>query len=159
MQLIHNQREVNMAAAKLGDTVKIHFTGKLQDETIIETSKSGDPLEFKIGEGNVISGLEQGVIGMAAGDKKTIAVSPEDGFGQPQKDLVVDLNKSEFPEDVEFEVGTYLNIESSDGKEFKAKVVEIKEETVTLDANHPLAGATINYDVELIEIVAYPDLA
>lgn len=148
-----------MAAAKLGDTVKIHFTGKLQDETIIETSKSGDPLEFKIGEGNVISGLEQGVIGMAAGDKKTIAVSPEDGFGQPQKDLVVDLNKSEFPEDVEFEVGTYLNIESSDGKEFKAKVVEIKEETVTLDANHPLAGATINYDVELIEIVAYPDLA
>lgn len=159
MQLIHNQREVNMAAAKLGDTVKIHFTGKLQDETIIETSKSGDPLEFKIGEGNVISGLEQGVIGMAAGDKKTIAVSPEDGFGQPQKDLVVDLNKSEFPEDVEFEVGTYLNIESSDGKEFKAKVVEIKEETVTLDANHPLAGATINYDVELIEIVEYPDLA
>jgi peptidylprolyl isomerase len=148
-----------MAAAKLGDTVKIHFTGKLQDETIIETSKNSDPLEFKIGEGNVISGLEQGVIGMAAGDKKTIAVSPEDGFGQPQKDLVVDLNKSEFPENVEFEVGTYLNIESSDGKEFKAKVVEIKGETVTLDANHPLAGATINYDVELIEIVAYPDLA
>ena len=142
-----------MAAAKLGDTVKIHFTGKLQDETVIETSKDRDPLEFKIGEGNVIPGLEQGVIGMAAGDKKTIAVSPEEGFGQQQEDLVVDLKKSEFPEDVEFAVGAYLNIETSDSKEFKAKVVEIKEDTVALDANHPLAGITINYDVELLEIV------
>ncbi|MBW2449022.1 MAG: peptidylprolyl isomerase [Deltaproteobacteria bacterium] len=142
-----------MAEAKLGDTVKIHFTGKLPDETVIETSKDRDPLEFKIGEGDVISGLEQGVIGMAAGDKKTIAVSPEDGFGQPQEDLVVDLNKSEFPEDVELAVGAYLNIESSDGKGFQAQVVEIKEDMVTLDANHPLAGATINFDVELIEIL------
>jgi len=142
-----------MAEAKLGDTVKIHFTGKLQDETVIETSKDRDPLEFKIGDGNVIPGLEQGVIGMAAGDKKTIAVSPEEGFGQPQEDLVVDLKKSEFPEDVEFAVGAYLNIETSDSKEFKAKVVEIKEDTVALDANHPLAGITINYDVELLEIV------
>jgi len=142
-----------MAEAKLGDTVKIHFTGKLQDETVIETSKDRDPLEFKIGDGNVIPGLEQGVIGMAAGDKKTIAVSPEEGFGQQQEDLVVDLKKSEFPEDVEFAVGAYLNIETSDSKEFKAKVVEIKKDTVTLDANHPLAGITINYDVELLEIV------
>ena len=142
-----------MAEAKVGDTVKIHFTGKLQDETVVETSKDRDPLEFKIGDGNVIPGLEQGVIGMAAGDKKTIAVSSEEGFGQQQQDLVVDLKKSEFPEDVEFAVGAYLNIETSEGKEFKAKVVEIKEDTVTLDANHPLAGITINYDVELIEIV------
>ena len=141
-----------MAAAKSGDTVKIHFTGKLQDETVIETSKDRDPLEFKIGDGNVIPGLEQGVIGMAAGDKKTIAISPEDAFGQPQEDLVVDMKKSEFPKDVELAAGVYLNIESSDGKEFKAKVVEIKEDTVILDANHPLAGVTINYDVELIEI-------
>jgi peptidylprolyl isomerase len=142
-----------MAAAKLGDTVKIHFTGKLQDETVIETSKDRNPLEFKIGEGSVISGLEQGVIGMAAGDKKTIAVSPEDGFGQPQEDLVVAIKKSEFPGNVEFAVDAYLNIESSDGKEFQARVVEIKEDTVTLDANHPLAGVTINYDVELLEII------
>ena len=141
-----------MAEAKSGDTVKIHFTGKLQDETVIETSKDRDPLEFKIGDGNVIPGLEQGVIGMAAGDKKTIAISPEDAFGQPQEDLVVDVKKSEFPKDVELAAGVYLNIESSDGKEFKAKVVEIKEDTVILDANHPLAGVTINYDVELIEI-------
>ena len=141
-----------MAEAKLGDTVKIHFTGKLQDGTVVETSKDRDPLEFKIGDGNVIPGLEQGVIGMAAGDKMEIAISPEDAFGQPQEDLVVDINTSEFPKDVELAEGVYLNIESSDGKEFKAKVVEIKGDTVTLDANHPLAGVTINYDVELLEI-------
>ena len=141
-----------MAEAKVGDTVKIHFTGKLQDETVVETSKDRDPLEFTIGDGNVIPGLEQGVIGMAAGDKKTIAISPEDAFGHPHEDLVVDMKKSEFPKDVELAAGVYLNIESSDGKEFKAKVVEIKEDTVILDANHPLAGVTINYDVELIEI-------
>jgi peptidylprolyl isomerase len=135
-----------MAEAKLGDTVKIHFTGKLQDETVIETSKDRDPLEFKIGDGNVIPGLEQGV-------KKTIAISPQDAFGEPQEDLVVGINKSEFPKDVELATGAYLNIESSDGKEFKAKVVEIKEDTVTLDANHPLAGVAINYDVELLEII------
>ena len=101
----------------------------------------------------VIPGLEHGVVGMAAGDKKTIAISPEDAFGPPQEDLVVDINKSEFPKDVELAAGAYLNIEASDGKEFKAKVVEIKEDTVTLDANHPLAGVTINCDVELLEIV------
>ena len=142
-----------MAAAKPDDTVKIHFTGKLEDETVIETSKDRKPLEFKIGAGDVISGLEQGVIGMAVGDKKTIAVSPEDGFGQPLEELVVELKRSEFPEDVEFSVGSYLNIESSDGKEFQAEVVEVKADTVTLDANHPLAGVTINYEVELLEII------
>ena len=141
-----------MAEAKLGDTVKIHFAGKLQDGTVVETSKDRDPLEFKIGDGKVIPGLEQGVIGMAAGDKMEIAISPEDAFGQPQEDLVVDLKTSEFPKDVELAEGAYLNIESSDGKEFKAKVVEIKGDTVTLDANHPLAGVTINCDVELLEI-------
>lgn len=141
-----------MAGAKSGDTVKINFTGRLEDGTVIETSKDRDPLEFKIGEGNVIAGLEQGVIGMAAGDQKTILVPPEDGFGQPQEDLVVEIKKSEFPEDVEFAVDAYLNIESADGMEFQARVVEIKEDTVILDANHPLSGVAISYDVELLEI-------
>ena len=141
-----------MAGAKSGDTVKINFTGRLEDGTVIETSKDRDPLEFKIGEGNVIAGLEKGVIGMAAGDQKTIVVPPEDGFGQPQEDLVVEIKRSEFPEGVEFAVDAYLNIESSDGKEFQARVVEIKEDSVILDANHPLSGIPINYEVELLEI-------
>ena len=142
-----------MAQAKIGDTVKIHFIGKMQDDTVVETSQERGPLEFKIGEGDVIAGLEQGVIGMQAGDKKSITISPEEAFGQPREDLVVDLNKNEIPEGIKLAVGIYLNIQATDGQEFKVKVVDIKDDTITLDANHPLAGATLIFDVELIEIV------
>ena len=142
-----------MSQAKKGDTVKIHFIGKMQDDTVVETSQERGPLEFKIGEGDVIPGLEQGVIGMRAGDKKSITISPEEAFGHPREDLVVDLNKNEIPEGIKLAVGIYLNIQAKDGQEFKVKVVDIKGDTITLDANHPLAGASLIFDVELIEIV------
>lgn len=141
-----------MGQAKSGDTVKIQITEKMEDDTVAENPQDPGPLEFKIGEGNVISGLEQGVIGMRTGDKKTITIPPEDAFGQPRKDLVIDLNKNEIPEGIKLSVGVHLNIQTSDGQTFKVKVVDVKEDTVTLDANHPLAGATLNFDVELIEI-------
>jgi peptidylprolyl isomerase len=142
-----------MAKAKPGDTVKIHFTGKMQDDTVVETSKDRGPLEFKIGEGNVISGLEQGIIGMQVGDKKTLTISPQEAFGVPRQELMVELNKDEIPEGIKLAVGIHLDIQASDGQTFKVKVVDVKEDTVTLDANHPLAGVTLIFDVELIEIV------
>ncbi len=89
---------------------------------------------------------------MRTGDKKTIAIPPEDAFGQPHEELVIDLNKSEIPEGIKLAVGVHLSIQTSDGQVFKVKVVDVKEDTVTLDANHPLAGATLNFEVELIEI-------
>jgi FKBP-type peptidyl-prolyl cis-trans isomerase 2 len=141
-----------MGQAKSGDTVKIQITEKMEDDTVAENPQDPGPLEFKIGEGNVISGLEQGVIGMRTGDKKTITIPPENAFGQPREDLVIDLNKNEIPEGIKLSVGVHLNIQTSDGQTFKVKVVDLKEDTVTLDANHPLAGATLNFDVELIEI-------
>lgn len=142
-----------MAQAKLGDTVKIHFTGKMQDDTVVETSQDRGPLEFKIGEGDVISGLEQGIIGMQVGDKKTLKISPEEAFGLPREELMVDLNKDDLPEGINPAVGVHLNIQASDGQTFKVKVVDVKKDTITLDANHPLAGVTLIFDVELIEIV------
>ena len=142
-----------MVEAKAGDTVKIHFTGKMEDETVVETSQDRGPLEFKIGEGDVISGLEQGIIGMQVGDKKTLKLSPEKAFGLPREELVVDLKKDDFPEGIKLAVGVHLNIQASDGQTFKVKVVDVKEDTITLDANHPLAGVTLIFDVELIEIV------
>ncbi|MEJ2727601.1 MAG: peptidylprolyl isomerase [Deltaproteobacteria bacterium] len=142
-----------MAQAKPGDTVKIHFTGKMQDDTVVETSQHRGPLEFKIGEGDVISGLEQGIIGMQVGDKKTLTISPQEAFGLPRQELMVDLNKEDIPEGIRLAVGVHLNIQASDGQTFKVKVVDVKEDTVTLDANHPLAGVTLIFDVELIEIV------
>ena len=142
-----------MVKAKTGDTVKIHFTGKMQDDKVVETSKERGPLEFKIGEGNVISGLEQGIIGMQVGDKKTLTISPENAFGLTREELMVDLSKDELPEGIKVAAGVHLNIQASDGQTFKVKVVDVKEDTVTLDANHPLAGVTLIFDVELIEIV------
>jgi peptidylprolyl isomerase len=142
-----------MVKAKQGDTVKIHFTGKMQDDTVVETSQDRGPLEFKIGEGDVISGLEQGIIGMQVGDKKTLTISPEEAFGLPRDELMVDLNKDDIPEGIKLAVGVHLNIQASDGQTFKVKVVDVREDTVTLDANHPLAGVTLIFDVELIEIV------
>jgi peptidylprolyl isomerase len=142
-----------MAQAKSGDTVKINFTGKMQDDTVVESSQDRGPLEFKIGEGDVIHGLEQGIIGMQVGDKKTLTISPEEAFGLPREELMVDLNKDEFPDGIKLAVGVHLNIQASDGQTFKVKVVDIKEDTITLDANHPLAGVTLIFDVELIEIV------
>ncbi|MGD9132641.1 MAG: peptidylprolyl isomerase [Desulfobacterales bacterium] len=142
-----------MVKAKTGDRVKIHFTGKMQDDTVVETSKERGPLEFKIGEGNVISGLEQGIIGMQVGDKKTLTISPQEAFGVPRQELMVELNKDEIPEGIKLAVGIHLDIQASDGQTFKVKVVDVKEDTVTLDANHPLAGVTLIFDVELIEIV------
>jgi peptidylprolyl isomerase len=142
-----------MVKAKTGDRVKIHFTGKMQDDTVVETSKERGPLEFKIGEGNVISGLEQGIIGMQVGDKKTLTISPQEAFGVPRQELMVELNKDEIPEGIKLAVGIHLDIQASDGQKFKVKVVDVKEDTVTLDANHPLAGVTLIFDVELIEIV------
>lgn len=142
-----------MVKAKTGDRVKIHFTGKMQDDTVVETSKERGPLEFKIGEGNVISGLEQGIIGMQVGDKKTLTISPQEAFGLPRQELMVDLNKDDIPEGIKLAVGIHLDIQASDGQTFKVKVVDVKEDTVTLDANHPLAGVTLIFDVELIEIV------
>lgn len=142
-----------MTQAKSGDKVKIHFIGKMQDETVVETTKNRDPLEFTIGKGDVISGLEQGVIGMQVGDKKSLTITPEDAFGKPREDLIVDVDKNEIPEGIKLSVGIHLNIQSSDGQVFKVKVVDVQEDKVTLDANHPLAGVPLIFDVELIEIV------
>ncbi|UCG09468.1 MAG: peptidylprolyl isomerase [Desulfobacterales bacterium] len=142
-----------MAQAKIGDTVKINFTGKLEDETIVDSSQDQSPLEFTIGNGDVISGLEQGVIGMAVGDKKTLKILPEDAFGQRHEELLVEINKSEFPEHINPTIGLHLQIQQSDGQIFKVKVVEMTEDTLTLDGNHPLAGTTLHFDVEMVEIV------
>ena len=142
-----------MAQAKTGDTVKIHFTGKYEDETVIDSSEEQGPLEFTIGNGEVIGGLEQGVVGMGVGDKKTLTILPEEGFGLKLDDLLVEITKDEFPKHIKPAVGLHLQIQQSDGQVFKVKVVDMTTDTVTLDGNHPLAGSTLIFDVEMVEIV------
>jgi len=142
-----------MTQAKIGDTVRIHFTGKFEDQTVIDSSKEQGPLEFTIGNGEVITGLEQGVLGMQVGDKKTLTILPEEGFGLKHDELLVEITKDEFPKHINPTVGLHLQIQQSDGQVFKVKVVDMTADTVTLDGNHPLAGSTLIFDVEMVEIV------
>jgi peptidylprolyl isomerase len=141
-----------MSKAKDGDTVKVHYTGKLDNGEVFDTSKEREPFEFKIGDEAVIPGFEKGVVGMGAGETKTIEISPEDAYGAKKEDLVVEVEKSELPEDITPSVGQRLQIRQQEGNPIVVTITHMNEDSITLDANHPLAGYTLFFDVELIEI-------
>ncbi len=142
-----------MAQAKHGDTVRVHYTGKLEDGTIFGSSANSDPLQFTIGEGRIIPGVEQAVIGMNPGESKTIKVPADKAFGPHHKEGVSVVNRSEFPDDLNPEVGQRLQIRQEDGEKTVVRVVAVSESSVTLDANHPLAGKDLTFDIQLHEIV------
>ena len=141
-----------MSKAKDGDTVKVHYTGKLDNGEVFDTSKEREPFEFKIGGQAVIPGFEKGVVGMGVGDSKTIEISPEDAYGEKKEELVVEVQKSELPEDITPSVGQRLQIRQQDGNPIVVTITDMNEDNITLDANHPLAGYTLFFDVELVEI-------
>ncbi len=141
-----------MSQAKNGDTVKVHYTGKLENGTVFDTSKDRQPLEFTIGSGGIIPGFEKGIIGMEIGDTKTITVPPEAAYGPRRKDLVVDMKKTDLPEDITPAIGKRLRMRQKDGNPIKITITDMDEDTVTLDANHPLAGNRLVFEVELVEI-------
>ncbi len=142
-----------MSEAKNGDTVRVHYTGKLEDGTIFDSSRDRAPLEFTIGGGEVIEGFEKGIVGMSVGSTKVLSIPPEDAYGPRREDLVLFVNKSEFPEHINPTVGQQLQVRQPNGAIIDLVVTEMNEDTVTLDANHPLAGQTLIFDVELMEIV------
>jgi FKBP-type peptidyl-prolyl cis-trans isomerase 2 len=141
-----------MSKAKDGDTVSVHYTGKLDNGEVFDTSKEREPFEFKIGGQAVIPGFEKGVVGMGVGDTKTIEISPEDAYGEKKEELVVEVQKSELPEDITPSVGQRLQIKQQDGNPIVVTITDMNEDNITLDANHPLAGYTLFFDVELVEI-------
>ncbi|HDM10347.1 MAG: peptidylprolyl isomerase [Deltaproteobacteria bacterium] len=142
-----------MIEAKSGDTVKVHYTGKLEDGTVFDSSRDRAPLEFTLGDGEVIEGFEKGIVGMAVGTTKTLSIPPEEAYGQRREDLVLFVNKSEFPEHINPSVGQQLQVRQPNGAIIDLVITEMNEDTITLDANHPLAGQTLIFDVELMEIV------
>ena len=141
-----------MSKAKSGDTVKVHYTGKLEDGNVFDTSRERQPLEFTIGSGNIMPGIEKGVIGMEIGDTKAIEIPAEEAFGVRREELVVEVKKNEFPNYVTPTVGQKLQIQQQDNDPIIVIITDVNEDTVTLDANHPLAGYTLFFDVELLEI-------
>jgi len=139
--------------AQKGSTVKVHYTGTLkEDGSQFDSSEGRDPLEFKLGEGMVIAGFEKAVIGKSPGDSVTVEIAPEDGYGTPNDQLVFQVRKEQLPGDVELEEGIMLEIRTEDGSPAYVRVTEFTDELVTLDGNHPLAGQTLIFDIEVVEV-------
>ena len=141
-----------MSQAKSGDTVKIHYTGTLNDGSQFDSSAGRDPLEFVLGSGQVIPGFDNAVEGMAVGDSKNVQIAPEDAYGERHEQLVQEVPKTALPEDMKPEVGMGLQSQTPDGQIMQLTVTEVGDATITVDANHPLAGQTLNFDIELVAI-------
>jgi len=141
-----------MVKVEHGNTVKIHYTGKLDDGTVFDSSLDRDPLEFTIGAGKVIIGFEEGVIGMSHGESKTILVSPDKAYGPHRDELFTVIERSKLPASPEPEVGGRLNIHQEDGNMVPAVITAVSQSEIRLDINNPLAGKNLNFDVKLVEI-------
>ncbi|MDX1674017.1 MAG: peptidylprolyl isomerase [Longimicrobiales bacterium] len=138
--------------AEKGDTVAVHYTGKLEDGEVFDSSRDRDPLEFEVGSGQVIPGFDRAVEGLEVGESREVTLQPEEGYGEPREDLVVDVDRSQFPDESEPEVGRQVQVQVAPGQNRIATITGIEEETVTLDLNHPLAGKPLTFDVELVDI-------
>lgn len=138
--------------AKLGSTVKIHYTGKLEDGSVFDTSDEGDPIEFTLGEHEVIGGLEEAIVGMAEGEKKVATIPPDGAYGEREDELVFQVSRSSIQQGADVEVGDSVRVQLPDGQSAAMHVAAVDESTITLDANHPLAGKTLIFDVELLSI-------
>jgi FKBP-type peptidyl-prolyl cis-trans isomerase 2 len=142
-----------MAQAKQGDKVQLHYMGKLQDGTIFDSSRERHPLQFTIGEGKVIVGFEQAVIGMKVGEHKTARIPMEQAYGPHREDMVVTMDRSKLPPGVNPKIGQRLEMTQVDDQTSLVTVIDATESTLTLDANHPLAGKELTFDIELVGIL------
>jgi peptidylprolyl isomerase len=141
-----------MTQAKNGDTVKIHYTGKLSDGAVFDTSNNKDPLQFTVGKGQVIEGFDEAVTGMVVGETKTAEIPCEKGYGPRNDNMIIVVDKKQVPPDLKPEVGQRLEVGSASGELLAVTVIEVDEENITLDANPPLAGEDLTFDLELLEI-------
>lgn len=142
-----------MTDAKSGDTVRIHYTGTLEDGATFDSSEGRDPLEFTLGTGQVIPGFDTAVTGMSVGDAKTVNIPPEEAYGAHNPDGLQSFPRANIPADIPLEVGTRLQMQTPEGQAMQVVVAEVTEDAVMLDANHPLAGKALTFAIELVEIV------
>jgi peptidylprolyl isomerase len=141
-----------MSQATTGNSVKIHYTGTLDDGTQFDSSAGRDPLAFELGSGQVIPGFDKAVDGMTVGDSKTVNIPAEDAYGPHQSTMVQDVPKSALPDDMEPAEGMGLQAQGPDGQLVNLVITEVKEDSITVDGNHPLAGKALNFDIELVSI-------
>lgn len=141
-----------MSQVKENNTVKVHYTGKLSDGQVFDSSEGKEPLEFTLGQGRLIPGFEKGLINMKLNEKKTITIASDEAYGAIREDLIQEVAKSELPQEITPEVGMGLVSKSPDGQEMNLLVAEVREESIVLDGNHPLAGKDLIFDLEVVEI-------
>jgi FKBP-type peptidyl-prolyl cis-trans isomerase 2 len=142
-----------MSQAKTGDTVKVHYTGKLTNGEIFDTSKDREPLQFTLGEKQVIAGFEQGIEGMKIGEVKEVNLSSENAYGPRKEEMIFEIANENIPPEVNPQVGQTLTMSNPEGQQFNVLVHEVGDNSIFLDANHPLAGKDLVFEVELMEIV------
>ena len=142
-----------MQSVKSGDTIRVHYHGKLTNGESFDSSEGRQPLEFTVGSGMVIKGFDNGVLGMIVGDKKTISISVLEAYGPVNPQMIMDFPLERLPEDLKPEIGMQLQMSNSSGQQFPVVIKEIRQDVIVLDANHPLAGEDLIFDLELVEIV------
>lgn len=141
-----------MAEAKQGDTVRVHYRGELEDGTVFDSSQDGEPLEFVIGEGNVIPGFEKAVVGMNPGEERTQLIPADEAYGPHHEELVLTLEREAVDADFDVSLGQRLEMMDGQGRALEVTVVEVTDDQVTLDANHLLAGRDLIFHIALVEI-------
>ncbi len=149
MKTIENR---NMGKVKANDTIKVHYTGKLTDGQVFDSSLEREPLEVTLGQGSLIPGFEKGLIDMEVDEEKTIVIPKEEAYGEVREELFQKVSKSDLPENINPEVGMGLMATRPDGSEQQLRVVDVQEEHIVIDANHPLAGQDLIFDLTLVEI-------
>ncbi len=140
-----------------GDTISVHYTGKFESGDLFDSSEGREPLKFTVGAGQLVKGFDDAVVGMAPGEKKTVTVLPKEGYGERREDHVVDFPKANIPEDMKLESGMIVQMSDQSGCPIPVIVTEILDDVVKMDVNHPLAGKTLVFDIEIVETGLEPD--
>lgn len=141
-----------MTQAQTGDHVRVHYTGKLDDGTVFATTEDAEPMEFTLGTNDVLPAIEEAVAGMAPGERKTVRLSSEDAFGPWREDLIHEIPRESLPEDMDVEAGQHLWVDQPGTQPVIVSVLDVSESTVTIDANHPLAGEDLTLDLQLVDV-------
>ena len=141
-----------MKGAQEGDLVSVHYTGKRMSGEVFDSSRDRDPLEFRLGSRELIAGFEKNVVGMKPGESKSVTLEPAEAFGDRRDDLVLEFAKDKFPQHIDPSVGLQLQLTNPNGSALTVVITDVDEESVTLDGNHPMAGETVEFDIELLEI-------
>lgn len=141
-----------MSVATKGSTVKVHYTGKLKDGTVFDSSENREPLEFTLGDGNMIKGFDTAVQGMEVGEDKSVTIPSDEAYGPKREDMMIDVPIEQVPADIKPQVGMDLSVQNQQGQPVPVKVIHVDTEKITLDANHPLAGEDLVFDLKLVEV-------